>query len=252
MKLIVWDFDGTLASREGMWTGTLCEILADRAPDFVKHRDDIRAKLQNGFPWHQPELAHPELSYPDDWWEALFPVFTQAFLAVGIAPTLAELYAREVRSRYVDPKRWSVFPDCVPDLEELSQKGWTHVILSNHVPELARLVCDLGLSRYFLRISSSATTGYEKPNPLSYASAVAGLDELREVWMIGDSYDFDFAGPLRFGWEAILVRKSHPEAHRFTADLSVIPKIIEPNHPPEPTRAIVRSAIQSRWPRGSA
>jgi hypothetical protein len=60
-----------------------------------------------------PELAHPDLDTPQKWWDALFPVLERA--------------------------QWRVFPDVLPALDGLSSRGWTHLGLSNHVPELSSI-----------------------------------------------------------------------------------------------------------------
>lgn len=181
MRLIVWDFDGTLACRDGMWTGALSEILAAWAPDLGDRREMIQAELQSGFPWHTPEVSHTELSDPDRWWEALRPVFVRAFRAAGAEAKLADSCAGAVRSRYCDPRSWSVFPDRFHALRGLTEEGWSHVILSNHVPELNSIVRHLDLERFFIRVVSSAVIGHEKPNPMSYREAVSGFRDLEDV-----------------------------------------------------------------------
>ena len=30
--VLLWDFDGTLATRPGNWAGALCEVVANRTP----------------------------------------------------------------------------------------------------------------------------------------------------------------------------------------------------------------------------
>lgn len=55
MKLILWDFDGTLATREGMWAGTIQEILQELGVAALDAgKDEIRSLLKTGFPWHEP------------------------------------------------------------------------------------------------------------------------------------------------------------------------------------------------------
>lgn len=54
-RAILWDFDGTLAYREGLWSGCLAEVLQEREPDAGVTRDRVRPLLRDGFPWHLPE-----------------------------------------------------------------------------------------------------------------------------------------------------------------------------------------------------
>lgn len=76
-KAILWDFDGTLAYREGLWSGCLAEVLQEWEPAAGITRDDVRPLLHNGFPWHAPDRAHPELSTPEAWWEVVEALLAQ-------------------------------------------------------------------------------------------------------------------------------------------------------------------------------
>jgi hypothetical protein len=58
-RLILWDFDGTLASRRGEtgWSLFLAELLDVHHPDCSVTADQLRPFLQDGFPWHTPGTA---------------------------------------------------------------------------------------------------------------------------------------------------------------------------------------------------
>jgi putative hydrolase of the HAD superfamily len=207
MKLLVWDFHGTLGYREGRFSGACAEVLRAEAPNFAYSPAQLSAALQTGFPWHTPEIAHPQLANADAWWRALEPTFTRAFLATGLDVVRTTRFAPLVRARYCSPESWSLFPDSVETLTRLAAAGWTHVLLSNHVPELPDILNHLGLRDFFLRIVNSATIGYEKPHPQAFAAALEGLAGIESFWMIGDSLANDFHGALAIGWRAILVRQ---------------------------------------------
>lgn len=95
----------------------------------------------------------------------------------------------------------------MPVLESLRQRNWTHVILSNHVPELSLIVQHLGLNRYVHQIFNSAQTGYEKPHPMAFKLVQMSLDKAEQLWMIGDNPVADIAGAEAANIPAILVRK---------------------------------------------
>lgn len=118
--------------------------------------------------------------------------------------------------------RWAVYPDTIATLSSLTELGWTHAVLSNHVPELDQIIASLGLSKFFHRVVCSAVLGYEKPHPLAYSAITSGLEPPEEIWMVGDSFEADYAGAERFGWRSILVRKAHPQAARFSEALGGI------------------------------
>jgi len=167
MKILMWDFDGTLATRNGMWTGTLVAVANHLLPGRGVTKDDIRPFLQTGFPWHTPDYPHPHQT-ADEWWAALKPVFARAYLGIGTEPALVDDLTMRVRSVFLDTSQWRVFDDVLLCLSLLRRLGWTHYILSNHAPELPQLVHALGLSPFFVEVISSARTGYEKPHPRSF------------------------------------------------------------------------------------
>jgi putative hydrolase of the HAD superfamily len=124
VKCLIWDFDGTLAHhRRGLWSGSMLHCLKQAAPGLPVSREDLRRHPRTGFPWHAPELAHPDLDTPQKWWDALFPVLERAYVAAGVAPGLARELPARVREDFVDPAQWRVFPDVFPALDGLSPRG---------------------------------------------------------------------------------------------------------------------------------
>jgi putative hydrolase of the HAD superfamily len=220
MRLLIWDFDGTLAHRRGEtgWSLLLAEALDAEEPGHAHSADTFRPYLRTGFPWHSPDVAHPELCDPEAWWASVRPVLARAYVALGYAPDRSEELAVVAQRLYVDPTGWSLFPDTLPALERFSDEGWTHAILSNHVPELGRIVAALGLDRHVVSISCSADSGYEKPHPRAFEAV---LEELRpeEAWMVGDNVVADVLGAEALGIPAVLVRRPDSRAARYADTL---------------------------------
>jgi putative hydrolase of the HAD superfamily len=223
MSYIIWDFDNTLAHRPGLWGQCLADAANSALPGAQLTRDQFRPYLSRGFPWHTPEREHHHFSDPDDWWTGLFPVFAAAIEAVtGIDSSFASKIARQVRGAYLDPRRWVVFPDTEPTLVALTGRGWRHIILSNHVPELPQLIELLGLDHHFEHVITSATLGYEKPNPSAFEAAISRIPAGARIIMIGDSFKDDYRGARSVGLEAILVRESHPDCDTTCPDLHAL------------------------------
>jgi putative hydrolase of the HAD superfamily len=203
--LVIFDFDGTLAHRPGLWGQCLADVLQSVWPTGAVSADQLRPHLHDGFPWHRPESVHPELSDPDAWWDGLRPVLERAFSAVNLPPDLSDDAVRETRRHYCDPNRFEVFPDTSVALSALRGAGWHTAILSNHVPELPEIVEGLGLAPLFDDVHSSAWIGYEKPHPEAFRLALNGTSP-DEAWMVGDNEHADIVGAERVGLRAILVR----------------------------------------------
>jgi HAD superfamily hydrolase (TIGR01549 family) len=228
MKYLIWDFDGTLGYRQdGMWSLVLLEILRQEKPEFYITMEQIRPFLQAGFPWHNPNQPHTEIKSPEQWWNALDKLFEQAFLGIGINSKEVGFLAKQVRRVYPTLTAWRLFEDVLPTLNQLSAMGWTHLMLSNHVPELRQIIHFLELDKYISQIFNSAETGYEKPHRQAFLTLLAALDDVESIWMIGDSMESDILGANAVGLSGILVRKYHAKAKYYCDTLKQIPEIIE-------------------------
>jgi putative hydrolase of the HAD superfamily len=221
-RLLIWDFDGTLAHRRGEtgWSTLLAEVLDAEDRGHPHSAETFRPHLRQGFPWHRPDVAHPELCEPDAWWASVRPLLARAYEAAGYRPARALELAEAAQRLYIEPGvGWTLFDDTLPALERLGGAGWTHAILSNHVPELRQIVRGLGLEELFAVVSCSAETGYEKPHAQAYASV---LDRLRpkEAWMVGDNVVADVLGAEAVGIPAVLVRRPDERAARYADSLA--------------------------------
>ena len=225
--VVIWDFDGTLAHRPGMFGGCMVEVLDEHEPGHAVTLDSVRPFLRDGFPWHAPNVAHPELGEAEAWWGRVGAVLARAYEQVGYAPARAAELAQLARRRYVDPANgWALFDDSLPALESLRARGWRHVLLSNHVPELPILVDALGLAELFDAVLTSAAIGYEKPHAEAFALARRAAGEPELVWMVGDNFDADVAGAEAVGIPAVLARRTDDRATRAVATLAELPRYV--------------------------
>lgn len=205
-SVLFWDFDGTLAVREGRWSGALVEAVRRIDPHVSLCADEVRPLLQSGFPWHQPDVV-VEVTTSAAWWTRLRPVIMNAYAAAGIAPQVANAAAELLPTTYYSPDAWCLVADAIEALEQARLAGYRNVILSNHAPELPDLVRTLGLSRLIELTITSAAVGVEKPNPLIFQHAIDLADAgVERSWMIGDNPVADIAGAETAGLRAMLVR----------------------------------------------
>ncbi len=228
-RVIFWDFDGTLGHRPENWAGALVAALVEIAPDQRIAVDQVRPFLRAGFPWHTPDVPHVELADPDRWWQNLEPVFARAYEGVGVPPALAREAAVGVRRRYVDPTTYLLFGEVIPTLRTLSELGWRHRLITNHVPELPAVLDALGLSPLVEHVTNSATVGYEKPHPTIFRRALDAAGNPRQAWMVGDNFAADVLGAEKVGMRGILVRRNDARARWFCADLVGVIDVIAEN-----------------------
>ena len=185
----------------------MVEVLDAEQPDHCIRRDMLAPYLRRGFPWHTPEVGHPEFVHADTWWAQVEPVFIYGYEQVGVDAEQAHTLGRLVRRYYLEASRWHLYDDTIPVLSRLREHGWHHSILSNHVPELDQLVSLLGLGRLMEHIITSARVGYEKPHPAAFAIARRTVGNPAMLWMVGDSVPADIRGAEHAGLPAILVQR---------------------------------------------
>ncbi len=224
---MLWDFDETLAYRPGRIGGAMLDVLDREEPRHGVTRDTLRPHLAHGFPWHTPEIGHPELSTPELWWEALHGTFARAYAAAGVRAERAPELARLAAAEYVDPTHYRLFEDTRPALEELRARGWCHVVLSNHVPELPDIVSALGLDDLLDAVVTSAVSGYEKPHAEAYRAGLAAAGNPEYAVMVGDNPVADVTGAEAFGLRAVLVRRDDPRARLRAPDLQPAVDVID-------------------------
>lgn len=221
-KVIFWDFDGTLTSRNGRWSGWAGALLrvADEEPAAPRlTREQLDPLTDDGFPWDTPEMPHPELNDAAAWWARAQANFVRIYQATGFTRELAESLAPRVGSALLSSGGWSVFDDVYPALSRLAEAGWRHTIISNSFPELPDIVEALGIRPLFSDVISSANVGFEKPNPGIFRIAIERAERPACVWMVGNDLLRDVLAAESVGIPAILVRQRDKRARRSFGDL---------------------------------
>lgn len=217
MNVLVWDFDNTLAYRDGMWTRTLHHVLTTHGGVKVDETA-LRPYLENGFPWNRHMESHASYFQGLSWWEYLYTVLAPAMTGNGVSDEDTRKLLPIFRETYLDMRYWYLFADTARTLEKAVAFGYANYILSNHVPELQMIVDGLGLTAYFRQVITSAELGYEKPNPNAFQAVLKQLGPNDTVCMIGDNYTADVLGARVCGMDAILVRGNNSNGYARHAD----------------------------------
>lgn len=223
--MVFWDFDGTLAFREGRWSGAVVEALLQVDPHRDVDRELLRQHLHTGFPWHQPEIVTAPLT-PAQWWARLRPTILTACEAVDVPRATAEAATDLLPEVYYRVSTWTIAPDAAAALTRTRSAGYRNVIVSNHAPELPRLVRDLGLDPLIDATITSAAVGAEKPNPAFFRLALDSTGaEVTTSWMVGDNPVADIAGAEAAGLRAILTVSSVLPDHEGVGLLEAVERI---------------------------
>ncbi|WP_146245954.1 HAD family hydrolase [Curtobacterium sp. MCPF17_001] len=206
-RMVFWDFDGTLAVREGSWPTILREAVLAADPTQTLDVDKLAIELRGGFPQWGPQ-GMGAYSRASDWWAAASPVLVDACLSVGVDPALTRHAMAELPSLYYRPTAWQILPGAREALQTVSRAGLSNVVLSNHAPELPGLVDALGFGPLVMRTITSASLGVEKPDSVMFKTALHLVGAARDSWMIGDNPVADIAGARGVGMRAVLVHRS--------------------------------------------
>lgn len=226
-RYLIWDFGGTLGRRNQGMADAMLTVVRSEAPDSKLTRDDVRRHMPKGLPWENPAIGHTYITTADEWWHAYSPCFAAAFASMGFLSQKALAMGAAMRDEFPRPSQFSLFTDTLPALSCLSDKGWTHVVLSNHVPELAAIVDALGLGPWIVSVFASGLIGYEKPHPHAYQSVTEELGPDNTYCMVGDSHIADVQGAEAVGIPAILVRNPSRKAKHRAEALTDIPRLLD-------------------------
>ena len=226
--VIWWDFDATLVSRPSMWTEVAATLLDREVAGHGISLETLAPHVWSGMPWQRADYAHPELSTPRLWWDAVNQRYAEIFATLGHPHAATPDALASLRADILTGSRYRVFDDVLPALQRSREAGWRNIMVSNHIPELAQLVGAVGLAAHFDAIVSSGVVGYEKPHRRLFEAALQHVRPGEEVWMIGDNVDADCHPVCALGMNAVLVR--HPKAGTFTrqaADLLEALSLVE-------------------------
>ena len=141
--------------------------------------------------------------------------------------------AAELYDRFGRAEAWELYPDALPALGALRDRGLAIAVVSNWDERLPSLLDELGLGERVDAVVLSSEIGYEKPDPRIFFTALDRLGALRksdldpeEVAHVGDRRKEDVEGAANAGFRAVLLDREGRH---------------EDGEVPEPANAVVRS-----------
>jgi putative hydrolase of the HAD superfamily len=226
IRAVVYDFHRTLALPPGgtVWRRSLLAALAARGAS--ADEDALARTLNSSFPWEAPDLRRDHASQ-DEARSFFVGLLAASAVAGGVAHEPALAAAGSAYTSIIDPRSHMPYPETRAVLAAVEALGIRQLVLSNHVWELPEICRAHDLVPPLTEVLTSARLGVEKPHPDTYAAAIAAAGcAASEILFVGDTYEADVAGPERAGMQALLVRRPHPDARRYAADLTgVLPLV---------------------------
>jgi putative hydrolase of the HAD superfamily len=226
-KVLFWDFQGTLAHNDWMFSKALYKVFKNCEPNTNISIEDFKNRALIGFPWQNTEREYLHLTYNNGWWKHAENIFTNFYKDININKEKAIYLAQRVRAELIKSNEFVLYDDAIEMLDYYKQRGFINIILSNQIPELEDIVRELGLGKYITICISSSNVGYEKPNAKIYKYALEKVQNPTEIWMIGDSIIADVIGAESSGIKGVLVRsKKDDRAKYYSSDLRGLKQII--------------------------
>ena len=172
-------------------------------------RDALRSTYHHGrYGLEEGFEATPETSF-----RRTVEMDRAALASLGVGP-LPEEFFRRLSELFMLVSSWHVFPDAMPALEALRNRGLIIGAVSNWIWQLPELLHSLELLAHFDFVAASARVGYEKPQRGIFEHA---LSEARvspeEAIHVGDHLDADVQGAMAVGIAPVLIDRRE----RFTA-----------------------------------
>lgn len=216
MAIIFWDFDGTLAYSNHLWSTTVYNSLKEAAPNSKIEFPQIRKCMAKGFTWHTPNENYKDL-IGNQWWEYMNNKITLDYISLGIDENTARKAAQLVHKNIKNIENYTLYADSIQALDKSIQKGHTNVILSNNYPDLDEVLKKLDLINFFDNIIISANYGYDKPRKEIFDIAKA-LYPNQDYIMVGDNINADIVGGKNSDMKTVLVHKGYNSNADYCAD----------------------------------
>lgn len=209
-KVLFWDFDGTLAYSNYLWSGSILRVLRRLSPGYPLSLAQVRPVMRTGFTWHTPDEDYSTL-LGDAWWAHMTRRFREVYRELGVPPEVGERAAALVREEILNPAHYQLYDDAEATLTLAMERGWRNYLLSNNYPELEAVARQLGLGDYFDGYVVSALVGYDKPRREIFDHALALAGRPAHRLMVGDNPEADVRGAAGVSMDAALVHTPAPE-----------------------------------------
>lgn len=170
----------------------------------------IYKELQGEYPNYGKDSV--TITNCDEWWlELIIRLFDIPHYKDD---EMSSKLCNRLLNHFTGSDAYELFDDVIPALEQLHQRDIRLIISSNSDHRLLEIVKNLGLSEYFgVSINMSYDLEASKPERKFFSeiakryinSSSKYLDQVERYWHIGDSYEEDYVGSVKAGWNGILL-----------------------------------------------
>ncbi|CAN3374162.1 hypothetical protein DIURU_000899 [Diutina rugosa] len=168
-----------------------------------------------------PIYGKGQLKSSDAWWKLLV---NQVFQLKD--EKKADELSTALIQHFLNDDAYKLYDDVIPCLDALHEAGVPLVLSSNTDPNVYTLLHNLGLEKYFGdNVFISYELGVAKPDRRFFthvaktkygAGKSFNYDFLENCWHVGDSFEVDFVGSVKSGWNGVLLDR-HRTSEFFVA-----------------------------------
>jgi putative hydrolase of the HAD superfamily len=195
-EVVLFDAAETLFTTRG----TVGEIYGEVARRYgsVSNPAEIQAAFIRQFRHSGPLTTDNE----KNWWK---DVVHRVFADVGMVSNFDRFFD-EVYEQFRDGRGWKLFPETLEVLEELRRLQYKLGVISNFDSRVYSVMESLRILSYFDTVTISSETGYAKPHPEIFKSAIraAGVPGNR-ILFVGDSLADDVQAGAAAGLHTMLI-----------------------------------------------
>jgi putative hydrolase of the HAD superfamily len=203
LRAVFLDIGDTVIRANPSWEGVYKLALDEYGVSISLEglRDALRrAYHHGGYGFEGGFDATPETSF-----RRTMEMDQRALAELGITD-LPEDFYRRLSELFLLVSSWHVFPDAVPALEALRERGLTLGAVSNWVWHLPELLHSLDLVEHFDLGAVSSRVGFETPHAGIFRHALAEARVPADAAIhVGDHLDADVAGASSVGIGAVLI-----------------------------------------------
>jgi putative hydrolase of the HAD superfamily len=181
----------------------------------------------------RPAIPGPRPEDDKGWWRALVAnVLEQTLPNERRAAFPGTAYFEAVYAHFAQPQVWTLFPEAVEVLGQLSKAGYRLGVISNFDRRLDAILTGLGVRRFFEQVIVSSECGADKPEPQIFRCALAALGvEPHEAVHAGDDRKCD-GGASALGMPVFHLERPGTTLRDLPGWLARLPKLAQEDLPP--------------------
>lgn len=136
------------------------------------------------------------------WWKE---IFTESIGGI-VAPEHQDPMFDSAYAEYAKSDYWGIFPEVIPVLTALRERGLRLVVMSNWDHRLNQTLEEMGLACYFEKVYISTRIGFAKPDPGAFDHILEDMNLAPDsVLHVGDTLEEDVMAAKNAGLRAVLL-----------------------------------------------